>query len=369
MKQVILTTSFPKNINDYSGLFVYNYLKNSNIESIVIAPHTKNSLEYEEWGNIKIIRIKYAPVEFENLFYLKGVPDNLNSNPFLSLLAIPWLLKSSITVYQNLNKGDLLITNWAFPTGIIGAFIKFIKKDIEHLNIIHSAGITILKNKKLRFFTKFLNKYTDKLHFVNTEHILWFENLINKKLNKEKIILKPMPVEAKKSYGENNKKNILYLGRIVKIKGLNLMLDELSSLRNINITVAGDGDLKSELEKKYIYAKFTGSVFGKKKEVLLNNSGIVIVPSVSQKGQIEGFPTVLLEGALSRNLLIISREIKGIDYIFKNNINCYYYNPYKKGELKSIIENINEKKMEAMLELSYNATLKILESYNIECFK
>lgn len=382
-KQVIITTSFPKDKNDYSGLFIYNYLKLNKLNSVVIAPHAPNLKEFEHWGNIEIIRVKYAPEKFEKLFYNLGVPDNLMNSPLLSIFAIPWLIKSSLIAYSKLNNHDYLITHWAFPTGISGAFLKLIKKDIVHINIIHSAGITILKNKKLKIFTKFLYKYSDKLHFVNTEHVKWFEALINKKLNKEKLILKPMPVtictgktlvssvvtypmvqkKANSTIGENN---ILYLGRIVKIKGLDLMLDELKAIKKTNIIIAGNGNLKSELENKYVYAKFVGSVFGKEKENLLINSNIMIIPSISNNGQIEGFPTTILEGAINKNLLIISEEVKGIDYIFKDGINCLYYNPYKKGELKKIIVSLNQKKMEAMIKLGYNSALNVLESYNFD---
>ena len=382
-KQVIITTSFPKDKNDYSGLFTYSYLKLNKLDSVVIAPHASKLKEFEQWDNVKIIRVKYAPEKFEKLFYNLGVPDNLKNSPLLSIFAIPWLIKSSLIAYNQLNKDDILITHWAFPTGISGAFLKFIKKDIIHINIIHSAGITILKNKKLKFFTKFLYKYSDKLHFVNTEHIKWFEALINKKLNKEKLILKPMPIttcmsktmvnnvvtntmEQKKANPIIGDNNILYLGRIVKIKGLDLMLDELKSIKKTNIIIAGNGNLKSELENKYVYAKFVGSVFGKEKENLLIKSNIMIIPSISNNGQIEGFPTTILEGAVNKNLLIISKEVKGIDYIFKDRINCLYYNPYKKGELKKIIQTLNQKKMEAMIELGYNSALNVLESYNFD---
>ncbi len=369
-KQVIITTSFPKNKNDFSGLFTYNYLKFNKLKSIVITPHAKGLKIFEKWDNIEIIRVKYAPERFEKLFYNSGVPDNLKKYPLLSFLAIPWLFKSTYLAYKLLNRDDILITHWAFPTGLTGALIKFLKKDIFHRNVIHSAGITILKNKKLKFSAEFLYNYSDKLHFVNSEHIKWFEALINKKLNKEKLILKPMPVAYSSDKIENGintagVKNILYLGRIVKIKGLNLMLEELKAVKKANIVIAGNGQLKSELEKKYAYAEFTGSVFGEEKEKLLDKSNIMIIPSVSSNGQIEGFPTVLLEGAINRNLLVISREIKGIDYIFKNGVNCLYYNPYKKGELKSLIESLNKKKMEAIINLGYNTALNVLESYSI----
>jgi glycosyltransferase involved in cell wall biosynthesis len=368
MKLVVLTTSFPKNKNDYSGLFVLNYLKNTNINSIVIAPHTKGLKTNEKWENIEIIRVKYAPESLEKLFYLKGVPDNLKKTPILSLLAIPWMIKSSYIAYKKLEKDDILITNWAFPTGVIGALIKKILKDkIKHINIIHSAGLTILKNRNLKRITKFLYNNTDKIHFVNTEHISWFEKLIDKKIDRDKIILKPMPISLTVNpSNKENKNNILYLGRIVKIKGLELMLDELKSIKDMNITIAGDGYLKPALEEKYKYAKFTGFIFGEEKDNLLMKSNIMIIPSISQNGQIEGFPTVLLEGALSKNLLIISKEVKGIDYVFKDGQNCFYYNPYNKGELKKLIDSINEKKMEEMINLSYNDTLKVLESYKFD---
>jgi len=354
---------------------VLNYLKNIDLESIVITPHNKGLKKEETIGKIKVIRVKYAPENMEKLFYSRGVPDNLRKSPFLSLLAIPWIVKSSFIAIKLLKENDILITNWAFPTGITGAFIKKISKhNITHINIIHSAGITILKNKKLKFLTKFLNKYTDKLHFVNTEHISWFEDLIEEKLNEKKVILKPMPVGVQNIEpllaNIEPHHNILYLGRIVKIKGLELMLEELKSLKNINLTIAGDGDLKTKLESKYSYAKFTGSVFDEKKETLLSNSSVVVIPSISNKGQIEGFPTVILEASLSKSLLAISTEVKGIDYIFKDKLNCFYYNPYKKEQLKNIIifskNQKNKKKMEDMIDLSYNATLKILESYKLD---
>ena len=381
MKIVVLTTSFPKNKKDYSGLFVLNYLKNTNLKSIVIAPHNKGLKKRETVDGIDVRRIQYAPENMEKLFYSKGVPDNIRKSPFLTMLSIPWMMKSSVLAIKLLKDDDILITNWAFPTGVIGAFIKkFSKKKIKHINIIHSAGLTILKNKNLKFLTKFLYENTDKLHFVNTEHISWFEKLIDKKIKKEKIILKPMPISTPIPNDRDTlpcvstwgigKNQLLYLGRIVKIKGLDLMLDELKSLKNINLTIAGDGNLKTELEQKYSYANFTGSVFDKKKQDLLNKSNIVIIPSISTNGQIEGFPTVILEAALSKSLLAISTEVKGIDYIYKDKLNCFYYNPYKKNELRDLVfylsEEKNEKMMETMIDLSYNATLNILESYKLD---
>ena len=370
-KIIVITTSFPKNKSDYSGLFVYRHIKYINKKTIVIAPHEKGLKEYEKYENIEIYRIKYAPEKFETLFYGQGVLENIKNSKISVITAIPWIFLSTYKAINLLKNNDILITHWAFPTGISGSFIKLIKKDITHINIIHSAGITLLKKYKLKAIAKFLYKYTDKIQFVNKEHIKWFELLIEKKTENKKIILKPMPVEFYKSTINGNKKNILYIGRIIKIKGLNQMLDELRDYSKQKVIIAGNGNLKNKLEKKYKFADFTGNVYGKKKEELLKTSKYLIIPSITDKGQQEGFPGVILEGALNGTILIISKYVKGIDYLYKDRINCLYYDPYIKGDLTEKLEYAekNEKKIKKIIKISYDTAYGIIESYKIAPFE
>ncbi len=343
LKTIIVTSSFPLQKDDYKGNFVYNYAKMLNKVVYVVAPHNKNSKIFEKWDNIIIIRIPYSLPYFEKLFYNNGVLENIKNNPFVAVFGINFLINAFIFLSFFVKKGDKIITNWIFPTGIIGSLIKLLKKDIKHEIIVHSACINLLNKFKLKKTSKFIEKYSDYIQFVNSVHLKWFEQLIDKQIN-HKIKLEPMPVslniedDFKKEY---NFKNILFIGRIVEIKGLDLMLENLKDL-DVNLVIAGDGYLKNELEQKYPFAKFTGFVKSPQKEELFKQSSIVIVPSIKTNIQIEGFPTVILEAIKTKNIVLISNQIEGIDYYFKNNENVIFYNPYT-TELKEIIKKFIKK--------------------------
>ena len=87
----------------------------------------------------------------------------------------------------------------------------------------------------------------------------------------------------------NNKKIILYLGRLVSRKGIKelieawLNLNQDSCNSNWNLVFAGFGPLSNLLKKynqdKYNGISFIGEVYGKEKDYLLNISTAFILPS------------------------------------------------------------------------------------------
>jgi len=343
LKTIIVTSSFPLQKDDYKGNFVYNYAKLLNQVVYVVAPHNKNSKFFEKWDNIIIIRIPYSLPAFEKLFYNNGVLENIKKNPFTAVFGLNFLINIFIFLSFFTKKGDKIITNWIFPTGIVGSLIKLLKKDIKHEIIVHSACINLLNKFNLKKTSKFIEKNSDSIQFVNSVHLQWFEKLIDKQIN-HKIKLEPMPISLniKDNFiKEYNYKNILFIGRIVDIKGLDLMLENLKDL-DINLVVAGDGYLKNSLEKKYPFAKFVGFIKSPQKEELFKWASIVIVSSIKTNIQIEGFPTVILEALKTKNIVLISNQIEGINYYFKNNDNIVFYNPFT-TELKEIIEKLNKK--------------------------
>lgn len=121
----------------------------------------------------------------------------------------------------------------------------------------------------------------------------------------------------------NNPKNILFLSRIEKEKGIFIALKAFKILENkyidVNLTVAGDGtDLKSardrakRLEIKNI--KFCGNISGKKLIEVFSNNTIYFFPTYHS----EGMPTSILE-AMSFGQIIVSRKVGGINDFFEEN--------------------------------------------------
>ncbi|MEZ3165671.1 glycosyltransferase family 4 protein [Halorubrum miltondacostae] len=99
---------------------------------------------------------------------------------------------------------------------------------------------------------------------------------------------------------ERDHLELLYIGRISERKGIDILLDAVSQLKNINLKIAGpdDGYLKQMKMKMSNMnsnnnIEYLGFISEEKKRKLYVNSDVLILPSLYG----EGFPTTILEAA------------------------------------------------------------------------
>lgn len=108
---------------------------------------------------------------------------------------------------------------------------------------------------------------------------------------------------------------ILYAGRLLKDKGLLLLIEAYEKLKekynNIELIVAGDGPLYNEI-KKHINIKLTGKLEYDELMKLYQKAHIFVNPSYS-----EGMPTAVLEAGLMK-CAIIATPVGGTKEIIKN---------------------------------------------------
>lgn len=96
-------------------------------------------------------------------------------------------------------------------------------------------------------------------------------------------------------YKEDKQKYMLYMGRIIKCKGLDICI-QLAEKLKIELIVAGQGDLKSlgydEIPK---YVKYVGSADVEKRKKLMSNAMCLLLPTY----YFEPFGNVVIEAFLS----------------------------------------------------------------------
>lgn len=114
-------------------------------------------------------------------------------------------------------------------------------------------------------------------------------------------------------------KDILFVGRIGKEKGLQSIGDALNRRMDLKTAVVGTGYLENALKSAYANIKFYG--FQDPQEWYKSHS-ILVVPSLWQ----ENFPTVILE-AMSYGLCVIASRRGGIPELVKDKINGLLFNP------------------------------------------
>lgn len=185
----------------------------------------------------------------------------------------------------------------------------------------------------------------------------------------------------RKKYRLENSKIILFVGRLVKYKGLEYLLKAMRTvieiLGDVRLLIVGDGPLRRELEyltrknalEKYI--SFFGNVNSEILRIVYALSDIFVLPSISNS---EGFGIVLIE-AMAHAKPVIASNVGGVPYVVNNGINGLLVAPKNYEMLgKSIVEllldankaqELGRKGQEyAKSNYSWNSTIKrIVEVY------
>ena len=244
-------------------------------------------------------------------FQALGVPVIVNENLKHETRSITGYVKGIKEVYSFVKKNEINIihSHHHYAASIAKVVSKF--KDVK----------TILTNHGLIPEIGILNHFSaDHIIGVN-EHIL--EYLIEDKGRKRyhiSFIPCGFPNSGQKTR-TNDKIRVIAGGRFTKEKGFNVYLDAVAMLpseikESAEFLLAGNGEDEQNLKElnKHTNAgvEFLGIVSDFQKYLL--DTDIFVMPTLSME---EGFPTILIEAALSRNL-IISSKFRGFNFVLNN---------------------------------------------------
>lgn len=149
--------------------------------------------------------------------------------------------------------------------------------------------------------------------------------------------------EARKKYGIGDEIVVLYVGRLVKIKNIDIVLDAIDTIKDKRITflVCGDGEDRERLAEKAKHNRhktvFTGRLNGDELLACYNIADIFILPST-----IEPFGAVTNEALVSGCHCIIS-NLAGSVGIIEEGANGYPFTPTSKEELAGCILKLTDK--------------------------
>ena len=96
--------------------------------------------------------------------------------------------------------------------------------------------------------------------------------------NSDKIIVLPTGIDLNddhqnkdniKNYSDKKSLKVLFIGRLIKIKGIEYLIKAVSQINNVTLYIAGDGKRQNRLKKLAsqlnVKAEFLGFVSGDKK--------------------------------------------------------------------------------------------------------
>lgn len=306
MRIGVITTSYPRFKDDYSGHFVAEL--NDAIVKLghqidVIAPVGA----YSDNDKIRII-----PCGKRNskLSYGAGGPDNLLSAPFKERL-IAWgeipsfVAQMMRDVYRYQSKWDLIISHWILPS----AFIADLVSHKKHIAIAHSSDVHLLhrlpfssilvrrlsrQQPSLVLTSEELRvKLLDSTHRFDSRSQLW--------IDRAKIIRMGIHrLKPKENLGAIHRPmKIISVGRLVEVKGFHILIDALAGL-DISLDLVGDGPerdrLKRLADEKGVDLRLHGTLLGEEKWNLMRAADLFVLPSIVLKdGRSDAAPVSLLE--------------------------------------------------------------------------
>lgn len=196
--------------------------------------------------------------------------------------------------------------------------------------IIGNASRVVALNKNEFTTYKTIGFEEDKINLIpNGIDLKEYRNLPEKGIFRKKYNINP------------NEKVILYLGRLDKIKGIELLIDAFSKLlydfKNVKLVIAGpDHGLMNSLKSKIVSLDindgtviFTGPLYDTDKLEAYVDSDVYVLPSVY-----ETFPTTVLEACACKKPVIVTEGCNIADIIDNN---CGIVVKYDKNALKTAI--------------------------------
>jgi len=355
MKICILTSSFPQFKGDGTGNFILKLVealsKKHNINFIdVVAPYYPyKKLNYKLPKKTLLHRFSYFfPRKLQKLNGDGGIPQGIKKSLFAKIQLPFFLLNFFIKSLKASKSSDVIHAQWIL-SAFIGTFVSKIRKIPLIVTIRGDDLNLILKNN----FTKPILKYTLKncnyitannkqqaaiiknMGFSNVQAV---SNGIDTNLFKPKnknIIRKKLNIPLKSNI-------ILFVGWLIKRKGINYLIDAFAKLKLKNklLLLIGDGAEKKKLEDQAgnLDVRFLGNIEHEKLPDYINAADVFVLPSLR-----EGRPNVVAE-SMACDKTVIATDVGGTKEIL-NNKTGLLIKPKSAENIKNALENVFSKKL------------------------
>lgn len=234
-----------------------------------------------------------------------------------------------------------------------------------------------LRSNKLNMIIWFYDKFIGKKIMNSFDKVIaickWEkENLLDLGCNENKIEYIPnaLPNEFFVQDKKEEKKKILYMGRMHPVKEIEVLIKALSNVKKsthiehvLEIVSSKGSEYQKELynlaKELRVPAYFTGPIYNLNKKIRkIDEAEIFVLPSAK-----ESLPFGLIE-AMARGKIVVATRTKGGEELIKDCKNGFLFDVRDDYELKLILEKINKMSKEEKDEIKVEAE-KTAEQFKV----
>tara|TARA_Y100000768_G_C23973319_1_gene681690 strand:+ start:747 stop:1964 length:1218 start_codon:yes stop_codon:yes gene_type:complete len=353
---LLVSPDFPPPLIGGSLVYISTLVENSNEEfDILTCLNTQNSAEL----------LKLPHYLLRSSFIV-----NSNNPKKLSLIKMYLYIFFYIPILIIFRNYKVIVANGGV---IANAILFFLGKafKIKVIGISYGEELNVpLKNRNFKnsIKRKIINySYKKASGFIVVCHFC--KNLLveNFHVNPEKIDVIPSCLSRVKTSNklklQKKKNSILSVGRLIERKGFHLLIDSVSrlksNLKNLTLTIIGDGPYKSFLEE--IITKNNADSFIKLldnvsedslQKLYMQSELFVLANHELENGDTEGCPSVFSE-AMLYDLPLVGGKFAGVETAIINNENGLVVDVKNKSELDAaILKILKDKSYSEFLSLN-----------------
>ncbi len=348
-KLLVTASTFPRWKGDTEPRFVLDLASHmtDEFDVTVLVPAAPGAKEKEILEGVNVIRYHYFPIhKWETLCYPGAIVPRIKEKKIRALL-VPFLFLSLyFHLWKILPKYDIVHAHWLIPQGIVQSFFRKPYIVTGHGGDVVSLNKGIIRKLKIRCLKK-------------AGHVTVVSNHLQKKVQELVPRLHPDIISmgvnisqfgkqyhVQNYFGQGNRRVILFVGRLVEIKGTSYLIDAMKVIDAI-LVIVGDGPLKNELECQAADIKervlFLGAKTHEELRTIYASADIFVAPSITTKsGEQEGLGLTVLE-AMASGLPVVASRSGGISEIVchgQNGLLCMERDSIELAEcIKWLIED------------------------------
>ena len=336
---LVLTSTYPRWSGDTVPAFVHELARRmtDEFEMHVLAPHAAGAQEQELLDGVQVHRFRYLPTQLETLAYGGGLLPGLKRRPWRAPLLLPFLAAEYLAMRGSLRKHgfSLIHAHWLIPHGFLAACGR--PRGTALLSTSHGSDLFALDGSVFRPFKRYALRHADAVTVVSAALQQKAATLL---ADTGRLHVVPMGVDTARFQPPDpgsTRSGLLYVGRLVRDKGLHTLLSALCEgvLRDphVRLTVIGggpDADLYRERVAELRLGSrvdFIGPLPNHELAPFYQKARMLIFPSLlGARGQQEGMGLVPLE-ALACGCPVIASDLPAVSEAIRDRETGLLFTP------------------------------------------
>lgn len=252
MKVLFLTHAFPRFDGDLAGNFLLRLasaLGQQGVDVKVVAPAAAGAAESAKLNGTGIDRFHYAPRKYETLAYAGNMAEQVRDSWSARFTMLGFLgaeFRSAVRARRSMQP-DVVHAHWWFPSGLVGTWLSRLSHT-PLVTTLHGTDVRIARSVSM---SRPAFRHVLQSSSATTAVSKWLAHEAQSLVSAPPPVVAPMPVavELFSPGGARKPGALLFVGRLTKQKGVDLLLQTLAKLPpGITLDVVGQGDERAPLE-------------------------------------------------------------------------------------------------------------------------